>query len=110
MRRAHRFVVVFLAVAICATFGTATATVAVRRTASAPAAVPLPVRQGVATLSAVPAAATERLFAVATFARSGPTAARRDALARLGLDVLPLRHLPLALVSGTKAEDRKSVV
>ena len=109
MRRAHRSVVVFLAAAICATFGTATATVAVRRTVSAPAAVPAPVRQGVAALATVPAAATERLFGIATFARSGATPARQDALADLGLHVLPLRHLPLALVSGTKAQLQSAV-
>ena len=105
MHGARRVLVVFLAVAICATFGTAAATVAVRRAAPPGADATAPVRHGVAALAAVPAAATERLFAVATFRSSGrvPTAAG-GALSELGLKVLPLRRLPLALVSGTKSQ------
>ena len=104
MRRVHRLAVVVLAALIAGTLGTATATVAVRQ-ASAPArsatttTQPL---QGLATLASVPAAATERLLGIATFGRSSQV--RSDVLADLGLDVLPMRKLPLALVSGTKAQ------
>ncbi|MFP5375883.1 MAG: hypothetical protein ACLGIO_03755, partial [Acidimicrobiia bacterium] len=95
--------VVVLSALVAGTLGTATATVAVRRAASpGPAAAPdRPAPRGLATLASVPAAATDRLLAVATFAsRPAPT----GALAGLGLDVLPLRRLPLALVSGTRAQ------
>ncbi|HVM04543.1 MAG TPA: S8 family serine peptidase [Acidimicrobiales bacterium] len=104
MRRVHRLAVVVLAALIAGTLGTATATVAVRRAStSQPSATPTtgPL-QGLATLASVPAAAGERLLGIATFGPS--TRVRGDALADLGLDVLPMRELPLALVSGTKAQ------
>lgn len=104
MRRVHRVAVLVLAVLITGTLGTATATVAVRRSTpppSVPAAAAEPL-QGLATLASVPAAAAERLFGIATFRTSGQV--RADALSDLGLSVIPMRRLPLALVSGTKAQ------
>ena len=110
MGRAQRLMVAFLAGVICCTFGTAVATVGVRqaRQAAVPAPAPVDVGRGVASLSAVPAAAADQLFAVATFGRGGPAGAARaqGPLAALGLKVVPMRNLPLALVSGTKAQLR----
>ena len=114
MRRAHRVLVVFLATSICGTLGAAVATVAVHEAGPAePGAAPAStsVRQGVAALAAVPAGVGDRLFAVATFAGAGagsgsgrPGTRALAALEGLGLKALPLRNLPLALVSGTKAQ------
>ncbi|MGI8686833.1 MAG: S8 family peptidase [Acidimicrobiales bacterium] len=114
MRRYQRLIVVVLAAAICCTLGTAVATVGVRhgRPAAGPGtAAAVDVQRGVASLAAVPAAATDRLFAVATFGRSGAAGAAKaqGPLGALGLGVLPLRNLPLALVSGTKAQLQAAV-
>ena len=110
MGRARRLVSVVLVAVICGTFGTAVATVGVRqaRPGTSPARDPVEPRRGVASLSAVPAASTDRLLAVATFARGGAARARGP-LAALGLEVVPMRNLPLALVSGTKAQLRAAV-
>lgn len=109
MGRAHRVLVVFLATAICGTLGTAVATVAGghgRPSArSTPAETQAP--RGVASLAAVPAAPTDRLYAVATFRGRRPAAAA--GLQRLGLTAVPLRNLPLALVSGTRAQLESAV-
>ena len=111
MRRRRRLVVSFLAAAICCTLGTAVAAVGVRQ--SRPAAVasaPADGQRGVAALAAVPAAVTDRLFAVATFAGSGARSARAAGpLGALGLDVVPLHNLPFALVSGTKGQLQAAV-
>ncbi|MGH9177659.1 MAG: S8 family serine peptidase [Acidimicrobiales bacterium] len=102
MRRAHRVLVPALAVSICGTFGTAVATVTTGsvQPAAAPAPAVPTVARGLATLAAVPAAPADRLFAVARL--EGMAAAAVGALEGLGLQALPLRNLPLALVAGTK--------
>lgn len=109
MRRAQRVLVVLLATTICGTLGTAVATVAVREHRPATTGPAAAAPQGVAALAAVPAEAGERLFAVATFGRSksgslGLATRALGALEGLGLKALPLHNLPLALVSGTKAQ------
>lgn len=108
MRRAHRLVIVVLAAAVTCTLGTAVATVGVRqaRQADPPAAPAAEVQRGMAALAALPAAATDQLFAVATFGRGGAARAAPSPglLGHLGVKILPLRNLPLALVSGTKAQ------
>ena len=113
MRRAPRWLAVVLTAAVLCTFGTAVAKVAVVRTQapSSATAVAPEVRQGVAALAATPAAAEDQLFAVATFGAVGPAQAakRASALTKLGLEVLPMRNLPLALVSGTKGQLQRAV-
>ena len=108
MRRVQRVAVVVLGALIAGTLGTATATVAVRQASpdrpALPAAEP---RQGLATLASVPAAVTERLFAVATYGRAERV--RTDALSGLGLSVVAMQRLPLALVSGTRAQLESAV-
>lgn len=115
MRRAPRWLAVVLTAAVLCTFGTAVAKVAKVQNA-APAAAPTPapaaeVKQGIAALAATPAAVAEQLFAVATFGAGGTAQATRraSALIRLGLEVLPMRNLPLAIVSGTKSQLQRAV-
>ena len=111
MRRAQRVIVAVLAALISCTLGTAVATVGVRRAAApAPSTPTVDVHRGLAALAAVPAA-TDQLFAVATFGRSGAARAARSQgpLGALGLDVVPLHNLPLALVSGTRAQLQAAV-
>ncbi len=110
MRRSQRLIVVVLAAAICCTLGTAVATVGVRqaRPPAVPATRAVDVQRGVDAVAAMPAAATDQLLAVATFNRD--TAAKAQGpLAALGLGVVPLRNLPLAFVSGTKAQLQSAV-
>ncbi len=110
MRRSQRLIVVVLAAAIFCTLGTAVATVGVRqaRPPAVPAAPAVGAQRGVDAVAAMPAAATDRLPAVATFGR-GAAAKAQGPLAALGLGVVPLRNLPLALVSGTKAQLKAAV-
>ena len=113
MRRAHRLVVVFLATAICGTLTAAVATVAGHRGPPRQVAVPGAPLRGLASLASVPAAPGDRLLAVATLGRgrrsAGPAPGALTALESLGLRALPLRNLPLALVSGTR-DDLESAV
>ena len=106
MRGPQRLVIVLLAAAICCTLGTALATVGVRHGQRAAAPPPVEALPGVAALASAPAAATDQLFAVATFGSPGAARAAdsKGRLAALGVKVLPLRNLPLALVSGTKGQ------
>jgi serine protease AprX len=102
MGRAHRVLVVALAASICGTFGTAVATVtlgSVQPDGGPQAAAPTAAR-GLASLAAVPAAPADRLLAVARLEGKGGGAVA--ALEGLGLQAVPLRNLPLALVAGTK--------
>lgn len=112
MRRAHRVLVVLLATSICGTLGTAVAAVSgghvVPARAPAPAAA-----EGLAALAATASDPAGRLLAVASFAggrgTAGPSDAALHALEGLGLAAIPLRSLPLALVSGTLAQLRSAV-
>lgn len=113
MRRVQRLVVAVLAAVICCTLGTAVATVGVRhgRPQAAPTDAGPDAPRGVAALAALPAAAADDVLGVATFGRGGAAKAARaeGPLAALGVRALPLRNLPLALVSGTKAQLRTAV-
>jgi serine protease AprX len=102
---------VLLAVALLvALTGTTAAATGIRlRPAATPAApveaASVEVKRGIQQLAAVPAEATKRLFGIATFDGSGPLGAPVvDALEGLGLEVQPMRKLPLAVVAGTKGQ------
>ena len=113
MRRAQRLTVAVLAGVICCTLGTAVATVGVRqvRPQAGSTAPSVDVHRGLASLAALPTAAGDRLFGVATFGRAGGGRSDRaeGPLGALGLGVVPLRNLPIALVSGTKAQLQAAV-
>ena len=112
MARAPRWVAVVLTAAICCTFGTAVATVAVRQATSParpPAAAPVDIRQGVAELAALPATASDLLFGLATFGGNARASKAETVLGGLGLEVLPFKNLPLAMVSGTKDQLQTAV-
>ena len=68
-----------------------------------------PAKPGLKQLQAVPAAASEKLIGIATFNGSPPSASKATALRRLGLTTQPMKHLPLAILYGTKSQIRRAV-
>lgn len=109
MRRARVSVVAVVATLIVGMLAAAGGALAVHRPAAAapPVAAPAATHHGLITLASVPAAPEDRLVGLATF--RGPAGARAAAAAggplhAAGVDALPFRNLPIAVVAGTKAQ------
>jgi serine protease AprX len=78
------------------------------RTAGSGTAVPRS-KPGLMQLEALPASAAQKLIGIATFKGAPPSASKAAALRKLGLTVQPMKHLPVALLYGTKARLRNAV-